>query len=65
MSGIGKLHDDAVTCRVINHYKLQEGCMNDPKQSTILEQNNDDSVLFNLRKGLLRTSCSHQHGIEE
>ena len=24
-----------VTCRVIKHYKLQEGCMNDPKESTI------------------------------
>ena len=34
MSGIGKLQDDAVTCHVINHYKLQEGCVNDPKQST-------------------------------
>ena len=23
-----------ITCHVLNHYKLQEGCMNDPKQST-------------------------------
>ena len=52
-----------VMCHVINHHKLQERCMNENK--VLLEQNYDDSVLFNLRTGLLRTSCSHQHGIEE
>ena len=51
-----------VTYRVIHHYKLQERCMNDPKQ---IEQNYDDSLLFNMQTGLLRASCSHQQGIEE
>ena len=39
--------------------------MNDPKQSTTRTELYDDSVLFDLRTGLLRTLCSHQHDIEE
>ena len=34
------------------------GCM-------VYRQNHDDSVLFNPRTGLHRTSCSHQNDIEE
>ena len=60
MSGIGKLHDDGhVPCKSYKRgkWKIQN--------KVLLEQNYNDSVLFNLREGLLRTSCSHQPGIEE
>ena len=53
-----------VTCCVINHYEIQEGCKT-IQNKVLLEQNYYDSVLCNLQTGLFHTSCSHQHGIEE
>ena len=53
-----------VTCREIHHFKLQEGCMNDPKQSTT----RTELWWFGIIQSADRTASyfmQSRHGIEE